>query len=98
MGFERSLQLSSICQSRGFPITQADCLATPLRDNTVDVCLCIAVIHHLSTPVSNLSQPKLSQWVLNFYQRSDFFPVDILSSVLFLSTINKTSPNRTLHY
>ncbi|XP_067944033.1 alkylated DNA repair protein alkB homolog 8-like [Watersipora subatra] len=49
IGFERSRDLSEICQSMGYPIVQADCLATPLLDECMDACLCIAVIHHLST-------------------------------------------------
>jgi len=43
-----------ICRERGFPAVIADILDTPLRDGSVDVCLCIAVIHHLSTEVSVL--------------------------------------------
>ncbi|KAF6021374.1 ALKBH8 [Bugula neritina] len=34
---------------KNYPIVQADCLATPLRDSVADASICIAVIHHLAT-------------------------------------------------
>ncbi|KAL8617113.1 hypothetical protein ACOMHN_014283 [Nucella lapillus] len=49
IGSDRSLNLATIVQSRGFPVFVGDVLAIPLRSGSVDVGLCIAVIHHLST-------------------------------------------------
>lgn len=59
IGFERSGDLADICGSRGFPVVQSDCLATPLLDNSADACLCIAVIHHLSTEVGGCQKEGL---------------------------------------
>lgn len=49
MGCDRSSGLLDICRKRGFEILQCDCLHLPYRDNSVDVAISIAVIHHLST-------------------------------------------------
>ncbi|XP_067663773.1 alkylated DNA repair protein alkB homolog 8-like [Haliotis asinina] len=49
LGSDRSVNLASICQLRNFPVFVGDVLSIPLRSDTFDVCLCIAVIHHLST-------------------------------------------------
>lgn len=38
-----------ICRKRGFEVLQCDCLYLPYRDDSVDVAISIAVIHHLST-------------------------------------------------
>ncbi|XP_048244026.1 alkylated DNA repair protein alkB homolog 8-like [Haliotis rufescens] len=49
LGSDRSVNLASICHARNFPVFVGDVLSIPLRSDTFDVCLCIAVIHHLST-------------------------------------------------
>ncbi|XP_057291456.1 alkylated DNA repair protein alkB homolog 8-like [Hydractinia symbiolongicarpus] len=49
LGSDRSLNLAKICVERNFEVTVADCLHTPYRTSSFDACLCIAVIHHLST-------------------------------------------------
>ncbi|XP_041360142.1 alkylated DNA repair protein alkB homolog 8-like [Gigantopelta aegis] len=49
IGSDRSSSLSSICQERQFQVFVGDVMSLPIRSNTFDVCLCIAVIHHLST-------------------------------------------------
>lgn len=49
-GCDRSDSLLSVCQSRNFNIFQCDCLQIPFRDESVDACISIAVIHHLATP------------------------------------------------
>lgn len=49
IGSDRSENLAGICQTRGHQVFVADVLAIPVRSNTIDVGLCIAVIHHLST-------------------------------------------------
>ncbi|XP_076446185.1 tRNA (carboxymethyluridine(34)-5-O)-methyltransferase ALKBH8-like [Babylonia areolata] len=49
IGSDRSHNLASIVQSRGFQVFVGDVLAIPVRSASVDVGLCIAVIHHLST-------------------------------------------------
>ncbi|KAL4230733.1 Alkylated DNA repair protein alkB 8 [Mactra antiquata] len=49
VGSDRSFNLAQIVQSRNYQVYVGDVLAIPLRENMFDVCLCIAVIHHLST-------------------------------------------------
>jgi alkylated DNA repair protein alkB homolog 8 len=49
IGCDRSEKLLSVCNERGYSTFQCDCLTVPLRDQTVDACISIAVIHHLST-------------------------------------------------
>ncbi|KAK7097708.1 hypothetical protein V1264_004645 [Littorina saxatilis] len=51
IGSDRSEKLAGICKHRGFQVFVADVLAIPVRSGSVDVGLCIAVIHHLSTKV-----------------------------------------------
>jgi alkylated DNA repair protein alkB family protein 8 len=50
MGTDRSSKLLEICEERGFSVFTADCCALPLRTGVFDAAICIAVIHHLSTP------------------------------------------------
>jgi len=54
IGSDRSLNLCSICKERGFPIIQSDIMKVPFRERSFDGCICIAVIHHLSTPERRL--------------------------------------------
>lgn len=49
MGCDRSDALLKVCIERKFNVFQCDCLEVPLRDNSVDACISIAVIHHLAT-------------------------------------------------
>lgn len=49
MGCDHSSGLMDICRKRGFEVLQCDCLYLPYRDDSVDVAISIAVIHHLST-------------------------------------------------
>ncbi|KAL5011567.1 hypothetical protein ScPMuIL_010118 [Solemya velum] len=49
IGSDRSANLAQICCERGFQVFTGDVLAIPLRSGVFDVCMCIAVIHHLST-------------------------------------------------
>ncbi|XP_056012477.1 alkylated DNA repair protein alkB homolog 8-like isoform X2 [Ostrea edulis] len=49
IGSDRSMKLMEICRQRGFQAFVGDVLSLPLRSDSLDVCLCIAVIHHLST-------------------------------------------------
>ncbi|KAL9971627.1 hypothetical protein ACROYT_G017818 [Oculina patagonica] len=48
-GSDRSFNLAAICRERGFSVIVCDILSLPYRSNAFDVCLCIAVLHHLST-------------------------------------------------
>uniref|UniRef100_A0AAG5DN45 Fe2OG dioxygenase domain-containing protein n=1 Tax=Anopheles atroparvus TaxID=41427 RepID=A0AAG5DN45_ANOAO len=48
-GCDRSDGLLNVCRERGFNVLQCDCLAVPFRDESVDACISIAVIHHLAT-------------------------------------------------
>lgn len=49
-GCDRSESLLQVCQERNYNIFKCDCLQIPFRDESVDACISIAVIHHLATP------------------------------------------------
>lgn len=49
LGCDRSDALLKVCVERNFNVFQCDCLAVPFRDESVDSCISIAVIHHLAT-------------------------------------------------
>lgn len=49
LGCDRSDSLLQVCLERKFNVFQCDCLQLPVRDETVDACISIAVIHHLAT-------------------------------------------------
>uniref|UniRef100_A0A182PYF3 Fe2OG dioxygenase domain-containing protein n=1 Tax=Anopheles epiroticus TaxID=199890 RepID=A0A182PYF3_9DIPT len=49
LGCDRSEGLLQVCVEREFNVLQCDCLAVPFRDESVDACISIAVIHHLAT-------------------------------------------------
>nr|XP_029510239.1 alkylated DNA repair protein alkB homolog 8 isoform X2 [Oncorhynchus nerka] len=49
VGCDRSSALVQICSERGFRAFVSDALNVPLRSDTCDACISIAVIHHLST-------------------------------------------------
>lgn len=49
LGCDRSDSLLQVCVERKFNVFQCDCLAVPFRDESVDACISIAVIHHLAT-------------------------------------------------
>ena len=49
LGCDYSSGLLSICRKKNFEGIRCDCLAIPFRDEIANVCICIAVIHHLST-------------------------------------------------
>ncbi|XP_071452506.1 tRNA (carboxymethyluridine(34)-5-O)-methyltransferase alkbh8 isoform X2 [Hetaerina americana] len=49
VGCDQSVSLSTVAKDRGFQIFTCNCLHLPLKPGTADACICIAVIHHLST-------------------------------------------------
>ncbi|XP_014666928.1 PREDICTED: alkylated DNA repair protein alkB homolog 8-like isoform X2 [Priapulus caudatus] len=49
VGCDRSGNLNEISRRRGHEVFGCDCLRVAVRAATIDVCLSIAVIHHLST-------------------------------------------------
>ncbi|XP_033742555.1 alkylated DNA repair protein alkB homolog 8-like [Pecten maximus] len=49
VGSDRSLNLAKICRNREFPVFVSDVMSIPIRSGVCDICLCIAVLHHLST-------------------------------------------------
>lgn len=51
IGCDRSQGLLDVCRQRGFNIFQCDCLNLPIKSDSVDGCISIAVIHHLVTKV-----------------------------------------------
>ncbi|XP_052362479.1 alkylated DNA repair protein alkB homolog 8 isoform X14 [Oncorhynchus keta] len=65
VGCDRSSALVQICSERGFQAFVSDALNVPLRSDTCDACISIAVIHHLSTQViHHLSTQKRRQAVV----------------------------------
>ncbi|CAG2250544.1 ALKBH8 [Mytilus edulis] len=49
VGSDRSVNLSEICHGRSHEVYVGDVLHIPLRSSSFDFCICIAVIHHMST-------------------------------------------------
>lgn len=49
IGCDRSITLLKVCQGRELNTFHCDCLSLPVRDNSIDGCYSIAVIHHLAT-------------------------------------------------
>ncbi|XP_059482300.1 alkylated DNA repair protein alkB homolog 8 isoform X2 [Neocloeon triangulifer] len=49
IGCDMSQHLLKICRDRQFEVFVSNCLHVPFRDNSIDCCISIAVIHHLST-------------------------------------------------
>uniref|UniRef100_A0AAY4CR19 Methyltransferase type 11 domain-containing protein n=1 Tax=Denticeps clupeoides TaxID=299321 RepID=A0AAY4CR19_9TELE len=49
VGCDRSQSLVQICADRGFQAFLSDALCVPLRSDSCDACISIAVIHHFST-------------------------------------------------
>lgn len=51
IGCDRSNGLLKVCRERQFNVFQCDCLAVPIKSNSMDGCISIAVIHHLASMV-----------------------------------------------
>lgn len=49
VGCDRSANLVQICIERGYEAFVSDALSVPLRSDSCDACISIAVIHHFST-------------------------------------------------
>ena len=49
-GFDNCHNLIEICKNKGYNVIHSDILSPPYEDNTFNYIICIAVIHHLSTP------------------------------------------------
>ncbi|KAK6626097.1 hypothetical protein RUM43_006401 [Polyplax serrata] len=49
LGCDSTAGLMKVCRQRGFECFSCNCLNLPLKDNVADGCICIAVIHHLTT-------------------------------------------------
>uniref|UniRef100_A0AAV1VPC1 Fe2OG dioxygenase domain-containing protein n=1 Tax=Peronospora matthiolae TaxID=2874970 RepID=A0AAV1VPC1_9STRA len=58
VGGDRSSRLVDICRGRGLDTMVCDALAVPLRSNSCDAALSIAVLHHLSTLDHRLAAVK----------------------------------------
>ncbi|CAI5730152.1 unnamed protein product [Hyaloperonospora brassicae] len=58
VGGDRSSRLVDICRGRGLEAIVCDALAVPLRSNSCDAALSIAVLHHLSTLDHRLAAVK----------------------------------------
>ncbi|KAG5672401.1 hypothetical protein PVAND_002532 [Polypedilum vanderplanki] len=48
-GCDRSDTLLNVCTHRNYNVFQCDCLQIPFIDESMDACISVAVIHHLST-------------------------------------------------
>ncbi|XP_043976190.1 alkylated DNA repair protein alkB homolog 8 [Gambusia affinis] len=55
VGCDRSSALVQICAERGFNAFVSDALSVPLRTDSCDACISIAVIHHFSTQERRLA-------------------------------------------
>ncbi|XP_043847157.1 alkylated DNA repair protein alkB homolog 8 [Dromiciops gliroides] len=55
IGCDRSQNLVEICGERQFEAFVCDALAVPIRSETCDACISIAVIHHFATPERRLA-------------------------------------------
>ncbi|XP_008423741.1 alkylated DNA repair protein alkB homolog 8 isoform X2 [Poecilia reticulata] len=55
VGCDRSSALVQICTERGFNAFVSDALSVPLRTDSCDACISIAVIHHFSTQERRLA-------------------------------------------
>uniref|UniRef100_A0A3B5LZT4 tRNA (carboxymethyluridine(34)-5-O)-methyltransferase n=1 Tax=Xiphophorus couchianus TaxID=32473 RepID=A0A3B5LZT4_9TELE len=55
VGCDRSSSLVQICAERGFNAFVSDALSVPLRTDSCDACISIAVIHHFSTQERRLA-------------------------------------------
>ncbi|GIY66674.1 alkylated DNA repair protein alkB homolog 8 [Caerostris extrusa] len=51
MGCDASVNLVQVCSKRNVEVFAADCLKLPFRNECIDVAICIAVIHHMSTEI-----------------------------------------------
>lgn len=49
IGCDRSSGLTGICRKKNYEVLLSDCLTLPVKSNSVDAVISIAVIHHLST-------------------------------------------------
>ena len=49
IGTDRTQNLLEICSSRKFSVFRADCMSLPIKSNSFDAAISIAVIHHMST-------------------------------------------------
>uniref|UniRef100_A0A1B0CA61 Methyltransferase type 11 domain-containing protein n=1 Tax=Lutzomyia longipalpis TaxID=7200 RepID=A0A1B0CA61_LUTLO len=58
IGCDRSEVLLGVCQERQLNAFLCDCLAIPVRDNSVSACISIAVIHHLASKERRLQAVK----------------------------------------
>lgn len=58
IGCDRSNGLLKLCKSLQYNVFRCDCLHVPVRSNSIDGCISIAVIHHLATPERRLGAIK----------------------------------------
>ncbi|XP_061399762.1 alkylated DNA repair protein alkB homolog 8-like [Musca vetustissima] len=58
IGCDRSNGLLKVCSSLNYQTFRCDCIHVPVRSNSVDGCISIAVIHHLATKERRLMAVK----------------------------------------
>jgi len=64
IGLERSQGLANIVAGKGLMVLRGDALAVPIRSNSIDAVLCVAVIHHFPTEEMRLQAVRESLRVL----------------------------------
>lgn len=63
IGCDTSFGLLDVCKDRGFEVFSGNCLNIPLKENTADGVICIAVIHHLGNEVLQIFKKQLSDYL-----------------------------------
>ena len=67
VGVDQSSRLCAIGRDRGHQTVTAGCLPLPVRAVACDAVICIAVLHHLATRVSQ--RPGVTRWGEGGYKR-----------------------------
>ena len=64
VGSDMSTNLIQIAESKGLQVCAADALDLPFRSNSMDFTICIAVIHHMSTPERRIQAIEVILYIL----------------------------------
>jgi ubiquinone/menaquinone biosynthesis C-methylase UbiE len=101
-GIDSSDELVKICVDRGLNVQVGDICDCPFEDKSFDHSICIAVLHHLSTPIRRLAALKelrrvtkhsvlIEVWSYEHYQ---FRPKDkVCSELIGLNSFTTIEPN-----
>jgi ubiquinone/menaquinone biosynthesis C-methylase UbiE len=83
IGIDTSINLTKICKTKGFNVLNSDMCNLPIRDNVVDIVICIASFHHLYTIERRCNALKELRRICN------------KNSVILISVWSKTQPKKT---